>query len=69
MNNIYQKLFKIHTLNKLEPIYAMKLLDVIGGYSSVRDMNSKVEFINVLLKFIDEITEDFNKKLDELFWY
>ena len=64
---IISLLLILNTLNKLEPIYAMKLLDLIGFYSSIRD--TRVEFINILLNFIDKITHEFNKKLDGSFCY
>ena len=32
LSNIYLKLFKIHACNKLEPMYAMKLLDMMVVY-------------------------------------
>jgi hypothetical protein len=62
---IISLLLILNTLNKLEPIYAMKLLDLIGFYSSFRDMNTRVN----LSIFIDRITDEFNKILDGSFWY
>ena len=45
LHSLYSRFFKIHTCNKLESLYANRLLSLVNDYIGIDGMESRVEFL------------------------
>lgn len=55
--SVYSRLFQLHTCNKLESVYANKLINLVEDSCAGFDINmkGKVELVIVLLNFMKKM--------------